>query len=148
MVIEIAKKDLELQNHQNSEIYSPINLNVRRMRWGSLKSRSYDNPTDSHNQQNVLCYLKDTSQNKTSTLQQQQQLYQNSNAYLSSLERRERSMPPLNSARYYYDSDELSNKYYGNLYSGQFTNMSQQKKQLEGFPLASQGKKMLIYYFN
>lgn len=146
MVIEIAKEDLQLQERRPSEIYPPMDSVVRRMRWGSLKSRSYDNPADRLDRQTVPRYYKNsTIQNRTSTLQQQQQ-YQDSNAYSSSLERRERSMPPPNSARYYHGSDELSNKYYNSSHSARSAGFSQQKQQLDEYSLATQGKIFFIIY--
>lgn len=137
MVIEIAKEDLQLPERRRSEIYPPMDPVIRRMRWGSLKSRSYDNPGDRCDRHTVPRYYKNPStQSRTQTIPQQPQ-YQDPNAYSSSLEKRERSMPPLNSARYYHEVDELSKKYYSGSHSARSAGLSQ--RQINGYALTNQG---------
>ncbi|CAG9540525.1 unnamed protein product, partial [Cercopithifilaria johnstoni] len=46
MVIEIAKDDLMPPQRRRSDAVTPLEPSLRRMRWGSLKSRSYDHAGD------------------------------------------------------------------------------------------------------
>uniref|UniRef100_A0A158RAW5 SH3 domain-containing protein n=1 Tax=Thelazia callipaeda TaxID=103827 RepID=A0A158RAW5_THECL len=46
MVIEIAKDDLMPPPRRRSDAAAPLEPSLRRMRWGSLKSRSYDHAGD------------------------------------------------------------------------------------------------------
>uniref|UniRef100_A0A915PUT8 SH3 domain-containing protein n=1 Tax=Setaria digitata TaxID=48799 RepID=A0A915PUT8_9BILA len=46
MVIEIAKDDLMPPQRRRSDAAAPMEPSLRRMRWGSLKSRSYDHAGD------------------------------------------------------------------------------------------------------
>ncbi|VDK37127.1 unnamed protein product [Gongylonema pulchrum] len=46
MVIEIAKDDLMPPQRRRSDATAPMEPSLRRMRWGSLKSRSYDHAGD------------------------------------------------------------------------------------------------------
>uniref|UniRef100_A0A915EPU1 Uncharacterized protein n=1 Tax=Ditylenchus dipsaci TaxID=166011 RepID=A0A915EPU1_9BILA len=90
MVIEIAKDEV-VPERRRSEAY-PADPVIRRMRWGSLKSRSYDHPADRSRPRHP----------SASSLASRHAPFQPANDhYSSSLERREHSMPA--SARYPYD---------------------------------------------
>lgn len=115
MVYEIAKNEF-VPERRRSEVYpsgsvaTANHLLNRRARWGSIKSRSYDNPADHRSYQNAA---------QTTTRQPRYQSTRPKNfdqingidssgatAYGSpildpSTTRRERSMPPPLSARYY-----------------------------------------------
>ncbi|KAE9552726.1 hypothetical protein FO519_004043 [Halicephalobus sp. NKZ332] len=87
MVIEIAKEDLMTQRRRSDAV--PVEPAIRRMRWGSFKSRSYDHAGDTRRRRgNVPPVSYPQNYGRTGpTVMPGAPLY-------SSLDRREYSLPP------------------------------------------------------
>lgn len=94
MVIEIAKDDLLPARERPSDAAMPVDPAIRRLRWGSLKSRSYDHAGDRR-------------------LQQERAATDATRMGAYSLDRRDHSLPP----RYYTAPEgyETTSSYRGGL---------------------------------
>lgn len=87
MVIEIAEDDSAVQRRRSDAVV-PVEPTIRRMRWGSFKSRSYDHAGDRHRQATLPPNSFPQNYGRTGpTVMPGAPLY-------SSLERREYSLPP------------------------------------------------------